>query len=209
MSISPFWSALTAVWMSGMRDPLDAVELDDLAAGQARGGLAARLVLRVLDVDRSSRPASIRRRLKMNGPEPITSSTLICVLGSVSATRFGHHEGHVRRRLAERLQHQAVRLLQLQREGLGVRRPSMSPTRAHQLLAHRILGAPALDRGDAVLGGDRLAVMPFEAVAQGEGLGELVGRDVVLVDHLRLDLELLVHREQRVPDEVAVIALTM
>ncbi len=35
----------------GHVDELDAVDLGDLAAGQARGGLAARLVLGVLDVD--------------------------------------------------------------------------------------------------------------------------------------------------------------
>ena len=45
----------------GHRDPFDAVDLDDLAAGQARRRLGARLVLGVLDVDRSSRPASTRR----------------------------------------------------------------------------------------------------------------------------------------------------
>ena len=76
---------------------------------------------------------------------------------------------------------------------------------AHQLLAHRILGAPALDRGDAVLGRHRLAVVPFQAVAQREGPGELVGRDLPLVDHLRLDLELVVEGKQRVVDHVAVM----
>src|SRR5882757_9934010 len=47
--------------------------------------------------------------------------------------------------------------------------------------------------------------MPFEAVAQGEGPGELVRRDLPLVDHLRLDRELLVEREQRVVDEIAMV----
>ena len=36
----------------GDRDPFDPVELGDLAAGQARGRLGARLVLGILDVDR-------------------------------------------------------------------------------------------------------------------------------------------------------------
>jgi hypothetical protein len=85
--------------------------------------------------------------------------------------------------------------------------PSKLGDEGHELLAHRIARAPALDRGDAVLGRHRLAVVPFEAVAQGEGPGELVGRDLVLVDHLRLDGELLVEREQRVVDHVAVVAV--
>jgi hypothetical protein len=47
--------------------------------------------------------------------------------------------------------------------------------------------------------------VPFQAIAQGEGPGELVGRDLPLVDHLRLDLELVVEGEQRVVDHVAVM----
>ena len=48
--------------------------------------------------------------------------------------------------------------------------------------------------------------MPEEAVAQRKDIGEVVGADVVLLDHLRFDLALLVHREERVVDHVAVIA---
>ena len=45
----------------------------------------------------------------------------------------------------------------------------------HHLLAHGVLGRPALDRGHAVLGRDGRAVVPEEAVAQGHGVRELVG----------------------------------
>jgi len=46
----------------------------------------------------------------------------------------------------------------------------------------------------------------IEAIAQRESVSELVLADVELVDHLRLDLERLVHRKQRVVHHVAVVA---
>jgi hypothetical protein len=46
----------------------------------------------------------------------------------------------------------------------------------------------------------------LEPVAQRERVRELILAHFVLVHHLRLDLELLVHREQRVVHHVAVIA---
>ena len=144
----------------------------------------------------------------MNGPEPITSSALICVLGSVAATRSGIMNGTFDEGLPSDCSTRPYGSFSVSVKVLSFT-AFMSPTRAISDWPIESLGAPALDRGDAVGRRDRLAVMPFEAVAQGEGVGELVGRDVVLVDHLRLDLELLVHREQRVPDEVAVISLTM
>ena len=55
----------------------------------------------------------------MNGPEPMAS--VICVLGSVSATRLGIMKAMLADRLAERIEHQAVWLLQhhLDRPGIG------------------------------------------------------------------------------------------
>ena len=70
----------------------------------------------------------------------------------------------------------------------------------------RVARAPALDRGDAVLGGDRRAVAPFQAVAQGDGPGQLVVGDRVLLRHLRLDLEVGVLGEQHVVDHVAEVS---
>ena len=118
---------------------------------------------------------------------------------------LGHDEGHQRRRLAERLQHQPVGFLQGEREGPGIDRLHLL-REVHQLLAHGIARRPPLDRGDAVLGGDRLAVVEFQAVAQGEGVGELVAAHGPGVDHLRLDSEPAVDGEQRVVDHVAVVA---
>ena len=205
MSISPFWRAATWVWMSGIAIHSTRSTLTTLPPARPDGGLGARLVLGVLDVD------DLLARLPFVGLEDERAGAdHVLDLDLLHRVGFGrllrHHERHVRRRLAERLQHQAVRLLHLHLEGLGVD-DLEALDRAHHLLAHRIAGGPALDRGDAILGGDRLAVVPFEAVAQREGPGELVGRDVVLVDHLRLHVELLVHGEQRVPHHVAVVAL--
>src|SRR5207249_4146526 len=65
---------------------------------------------------------------------------------------------------------------------------------------------PALDRGDAIGGADRLAVMPFETVAQCKAVSELVLADTPAFEHLRLRLKVLVERKQRVEDEIAKIA---
>ncbi|WKL24305.1 hypothetical protein Q1M63_01280 (plasmid) [Sinorhizobium meliloti] len=46
--------------------------------------------------------------------------------------------------------------------------------------------------------------MPFQAVAQGEAIGLLVFRQGHVLDHLRLWLEVLVERIERVVDHEAV-----
>ena len=129
----------------------------------------------------------------------------ICVFGSVSATRFGIMKGTAEDGLPRPKIRRPVGSLSLTVKVFGVvGRHRLDE--AHQLLAGGVLGAPALDRGDAVLGRDRLAVVPEEAVAQREGVGELVRALGVSLDHLRLDLALLVHREEGVVDHVAVVA---
>ena len=97
------------------------------------------------------------------------------------------------------------RLLQLEREGLVVdRRPGLG--HLAQALAEDVALGPAFDRGDAVGRAHRRAVVELQAVAQREGVGQAVGADLVLVDHLRLDVELRVGREQHVVDHVAMVA---
>jgi hypothetical protein len=65
---------------------------------------------------------------------------------------------------------------------------------------------PALDRGDRILGGHRLAIVPLQPVAQGEGIGEVIVTDLVRIDHLGLHVQVLIQREQRVVDQIAVVA---
>ena len=130
----------------------------------------------------------------------------ICLAGSVLGDALGHHQRRRAAGLGQRIEHQAVGLLQHDPEGLVVHRLEAGDE-AQQLQARRIARAPALERGDAVLRRDRLAVVPFEAVAQGEGVGEPVGAQRPSVSTIcGCGCELLVHREQRVPHHVAVVA---
>jgi hypothetical protein len=48
--------------------------------------------------------------------------------------------------------------------------------------------------------------MPHQPVAQRHRPGQLVVRQLVGVDHLRLDFALVVHAEERVVDHVAMVA---
>ncbi len=108
-------------------------------------------------------------------------------------------------RLGERLQHQAERLLEHDLERFVVdRRHGLG--RLGQQAAQRVLVGEAFDRRQHIGRRDGLAVVPFEAVAQLEGPGELVIAHRPALDHLRLGLELVVEREQRVVDQVAVVA---
>ncbi len=118
---------------------------------------------------------------------------------------LGHDEGHVRRRLAERLDHEAAGLAQEDAERVGRGRIHVLHER-EQLLAHRVALAPARQRGDHVLTRHRLAVVEFEALAQLEGPQALVRALGPALDHLRLDLAVGVGAEQGVVDHVAVVA---
>ncbi len=182
--------------------PFDAVDLHDLAAGKTRGRLRARLVLVELDVDRlvAGLPLVLLEDERTRAREV---GDLRIGIGVGDALR--HHEGHVGGRLAQAEQHEARLFLQLDGEALGVDRRH-AVDEAHQLLADAVLGAPALDGGDAVFRRHRLAVVPQKSVAQRERVGETVGRDLPLLRHLRLDFALLVLCEQRVVDHVAVVA---
>src|SRR5262249_35167000 len=114
-------------------------------------------------------------------------------------------EWNVARRLAERLENEAERLSELERKGLLVL--SGDPGRVgREELAERIALAPPLDRLDGILGDDGLTVVPLEAVTQRERPLHGLVRRRPLVDHLRLDLQILVGTEERVVDEIAVIA---
>jgi len=73
-------------------------------------------------------------------------------------------------------------------------------------MTDRVSHRPTLDRSSAIFGGYWKAIVPFKALSQYKRVRQLVGRDVVFIDHLWSDLTFLIQREQRVVDEVAVIA---
>ena len=183
-------------------EPLDAVDLGDLGAGRARGRVLARHVVLELLVDhlRARHPLLLAEDER---PDPIAFS--ICLNGSVSAIAFGMMKGTLEEIFAIEFDQEAVGAGELDLERLGVAAADALDRREHQL-AHGVALAPADQRGGAVVGGDRLAVMEAQAVAQHEGVSLAVGRGLPLVDHLRLGLEVFVHREQRVVDHVAVVA---
>jgi hypothetical protein len=75
-----------------------------------------------------------------------------------------------------------------------------------QLLTQRVALTPAFERGDAVGGANGLPVVPFEPVAQNEPIDQLVVAGGPAIDHLRLRLEILVERKERVEDQIPEIA---
>ena len=188
----------------GVRDiePLDAVDLGGFAArGKARR-LPPRQVFGVFDEHRLAagdpfRPDEFER------PGADCFRDLLVRIGLGEPLR--HHERHVARQLAEGGEQQRERRFEFDRKRLVVDRLDRAD-RLQQFLPERVALAPALDRGDTVGRAHRPPIMPFEAVAQCKGVAELVGALRPAVDHLRLRLEILVEREQRVEDEVAEIA---
>ena len=186
----------------GDRDPFDPIDLGHLAAGQARGRLGARLVVGIAEIDDllAGLPFVL---LEDERPRARRVGNL---LGDRSlGDPLGHDEGRNGGRLGQRLQHHAIGLLQDDLEGPVVERLHFLGLLAQQA-AQRILGGEAPDRRQNVRRRHRLAVMPLQALAQLEGPGELVVAHRPALDHLRPRLELGIEREQRVVDEIAVIA---
>ena len=186
----------------GNVEPLDAVDLGHLAAGGEARRLLARHVIGVLDKDRlvAGLPLLLDE-FERAGPDRL--GDLLVGVGLGQPLR--HHERHVARQLAERVEDQRERGFQLYCKRLVVDRPHLGD-RLHQLLAKRVPLAPAFERGDAIGGPYGLAIMPFQAVAQDEAVGQLVVAGSPAIDHLRLRLEILVERKQRVEHQVAEIA---
>src|SRR5688572_9671025 len=76
-----------------------------------------------------------------------------------------HDERHVHRRLAEGREHEARRLAEDDAEGLRIDDGQVLHE-GEQLLAHRVLLGPAFERGHAILGRHRLAVVPEQTVTE-------------------------------------------
>ena len=186
----------------GYVEPFDPVDLGDLAAGGEARRLLARHIIGVLDEDR----LAAGDPFLLDEFERARADRFRDLLEGVGlGDPLGHHERHIARQFAERAEEERKRRLQRDRKAL-VAIGGHRADRLHHFLPELVALCPALDRGDAIGGAHGLAVMPFQAVAQREFIGELVVADGPFIDHLRLRLEILVEREQRVEDEIAEIA---
>jgi hypothetical protein len=180
---------------------IHSIDLDHLAAGGPVRRLLAWDVVRILDIN----GFDAGLEFGLNEFEG-TRSDLFENRGAFRCVgeTLRHHERHERRWLADRLQNQAVGFFQLQRDGLRVG-GLQARGKVHELLAHAVACAPAFQRGNAIFRRDGFAIMPFEPVAEGERISELVVGNFP-IRHLRLDLEIGIRRQQRVINHVAVIA---
>ena len=185
----------------GHVDEHDAVELDDLAARNAIGCFRARHIVRIAVVD----VLRARARLGEVERERTRTDDRLDLLHRIGfGFLLAHHEADRRRRLREHVEHEAVTLLELDRESLRVLR--FDPLDAlHHVLAAAIACRPALDRRDDVCRRHVGAVVPLEAVAKLERPGHVAGVIAVLADHLWLGFAFFVDAEERVVDHAAVI----
>jgi hypothetical protein len=178
-------------------DQLDAVDAGDLAARERARRLAARHVVGVLQVD----GLAAGDPLVLGEPERSGADGLGDLGVRVDhRLLLAHHHRHRGAGLAERREDLAVGLLEDDLERLLVDRLD-AVGEQQQALAGRVARAPATDRGDDVARRDGRAVVPAQPVAQRHRVGQLVGADVVLADHLRLRDEVVVDAEQRVVDQ--------
>jgi len=182
--------------------PLDAIEIALLAAGQAARRFAARHVVRVAH----------EHRLVAGHP-------FIALEDEGSAA---HHFGQWRSRrhfgqplrqdhrwkargFGQRVEHHAERLVQREREAAGVDRFPLGADGGHGA-TDAVACRPALQRCDDVRRRHRVAVGELESRAQCEAPLLAVLRGRVLLHHLRLRLAGGILREQRVVDHVAEVA---
>ena len=164
--------------------------------------LRPRLVLGVLEIDRllAGLPFVL---LEDEGAGAGVVLDLLVGVGLGDA--LGHHEGHDDGRLAERFEHRPELLLEHHLEGLGiddlvVRSDCESFSPIESRTAQRFSEAM---QSSAVTGVPSCHSSPSRSLKVQVSPSSL---DTPGVDHLRLDLELLVHGEQRVVEHVAVIA---
>src|SRR5437879_3821821 len=144
--------------------PDDTIQVPDLAAGGTARLLLTRPVVRGLHVDDlGSRLPLVFHELERAGADRLLDRL---VLGR-GRDPGRHDERHVRRGLAERVEDEAERLRQLERERLLVRRRQLRGVGGEQP-AERVALRPPLERLHRVLGGHRGAVVELEAVAQRE-----------------------------------------
>ncbi len=186
----------------GHINPLDPVDLDDFASRGPVRRLVARHVFSILDVD-CLMPGLKLRRDEFEGARPHGLGDLLKRIGL--GEPLWHDKGRQARHFGKPGEQQRERLLQSDRK-IFVVRPCRLVDHRGEALAERVARHPAPERGDAISPTDRLPVVKFEPVAQGEVVQQLVCRNAEIADHLRLRLEFRVECEQRVEHHVGVIA---
>ena len=147
------------------------VEHHPLATGNARGRFAARHVIGVALVHHAATGAV----LGFDELERARANVLGDLGVGVGGGNLGlHHHAQGRAGLGQRIDQQAIGLLEHDAEGLGVHHRGVGHA-LEQMLASAVLGLPAPDGRHAVTGGDVGAVVPFQARAQLKGVGLAVG----------------------------------
>jgi hypothetical protein len=179
--------------------PFDAIKMGDLATGEEVRGFAARLIVRVPFVDDlGARLPLLIYEEERPGPDNVLE---LLAVGNGRYNTFGKNEGRGARP-GKCLQHQAVRLLHLERKDPIVDRLDFVDELA-ELLTIAADPHPTPQGGDDVGGTDGLAVTKLQAFAQCESIAHPAFVDLVAIDHLRLRLEFGVHPVERVSDQIA------
>jgi len=177
--------------------PLDALEMGDLAAGPHAGRLGAGDVFVVALIGGRGAGDPFLRQEAVRAAADVFAD-----LGE--GVGFGHALGHDEAALAaEHRAHGGKRFLEAELQAPVVQRHQFLGAR-DQGAAHRVALGPAQNGGHAIGGADRRTIVPGQAVAQRDGEGEAVRRDLVACRHLRVGTELLVEAVEKVVDHVAV-----
>ena len=170
------------------------VDVDALAAGQEVGGLGTRHIIGEFLQDHAIAGTVIGLAVDERTGAYDFGDALI---GRRLGHALGHHESDGADGIAERVDHQARGLFQRQHERLGIAGFERRSDREDSP-AERVALSPASQRRDAIRRRDRLAVMPFQAVAQCERVDQAIRRYLPVLHHLRLDFTLGVLCEQGV-----------
>ncbi len=174
----------------------------DLAAGRHRGRLLPRHVVRVAGVGQ----ARSRVPLGLDEAERAAAHGLRDVRRRGHARQsLGHDEQAACRHLGEGVEQLGEGLVEADGEDAVARLRHLGHAR-HQRLAEGVARAPAADGGDAVAAAHRRVVVEAQALAQGEAPQQPVILDRVALDHLRADLEALVHAVELVVHQEGVVA---
>ncbi len=118
---------------------------------------------------------------------------------------FRHHRAHRRRNLAERVGQHLERLFQPEADCAIIDGGEFVRAR-HQQSANPVACGPPADRCDAVTGKDLVAVVPQQALTQPQVPDFSVRLDREAFKHLRFDMGLAIHPEQRVEHHEAMVA---